>query len=717
MQSARKGCNPKVNTGRIYKNLWLPKGCYEYNNLLFTAKVRGYCTYNRGDNGDGDSIVLSKQKEVSQLSISENEIVDPNKIHYEGSEDRRSEKNATMNLYHEMFKPQNYKQAYEQIKSKAGNMTPGISGETLDGFSNDKIMKIIEAMKDRSFKFKPSRRIQIPKPNGKLRNIGIPNPIDKIVQRVIKGILERIYEPVFLNTSHGFRPDRSCHTALKYIKTWTGITWTIEGDIKGYFDNIDHKLLAQLLENKIKDKNIIDLYWKMVKAGYINNGEKEIIHSITGVPQGGVISPILSNIYLHEFDIFMEGIKREYTQEGIVSKTRTEYNNIQSLELKAKKTVNKLLKGKVNITTPEDLKDWKESLRQAKTIVKKYTAIKRKTRSKEKILTRVYYVRYADDWIVGVTGTLKVAQEIKTRVSTYLKDKLKLELNEDKTKITHMTRQRAYFLGTEIKTTDRKYTRSLRSTYFRNGKEHTRLPSTGQVKLYAPIHKLINKLKDKGFAKQVKQPGKVSYKISNNFIKKPTKILEGKTKVVPCANTKFIHMTEIQLLERYESILRGYLNWYSFTDNYSRLHRIMYILKYSLICTLARKLRLNTAKVIKKYGKDITIHIPDNNKSRTLKFPKSLKKSNVNSFKNVEFDPLESTKWKIRTISSLDKDCIICGAKDKIEMYHLRSLKNSEPRSYIEQMRAMNRKQIPVCKNCHDKIHKGEYDGIALNKM
>ena len=174
-------------------------------------------------------------------------------------------------------------------------------------------------------------------------------------------------------------------------------------------------------------------------------------------------------------------------------------------------------------------------------------------------------------------------------------------------------------------------------------------------------------------------------------------------------------MELVQLLERYEAVLRGFLNYYSFVDNYSNLHSIMYILKYSLICTIARKLRLNTSKVIKKFGKEITIWITPN-KSRTLAFPTTLKKSENNTFKISAFDPLATSKWKIRTASSLDRDCVLCGAKDRIEMHHIRSLKNSSPRSYQEQMRAMNRKQIPVCKNCHDKIHKGLYDGTALRK-
>lgn len=220
----------------------------------------------------------------------------------------------------------------------------------------------------------------------------------------------------------------------------------------------------------------------------------------------------------------------------------------------------------------------------------------------------------------------------------YLKGKLKLELNLAKTKITHMTRDQAYFLGTEIKTTDRRYASSIRSKYIRNGKVFTRLPSTGRIKMYAPIKKLIEKLKIKGFAKQVESPTTPKTVTNEKGITKLVKKGLGKPRIVPCANTRLIMLTEIQLLERYQAVLRGLLNYYSFVDNYSNLHHVMYILKYSLICTLARKFRLNTSKVIKKYGKNITIKIGD--KSKTLAFPTTLKKGPNNTFKKSQFEPL-----------------------------------------------------------------------------
>jgi group II intron reverse transcriptase/maturase len=717
MQLACKGKWSKVNSGLHVRNYGLPKGCLY--NLLWTAKGKGYATLGKNvHNGDGASIVPSilNEREVGQLKAPGELSVGSDTHSNEAGSENNGQKKTSMYLYHNMFVEQYYVNAYEAIKSKNSSMTPGLDNETLDGFSKEKIRNIIQKMKDRSFQFKPSRIKMLPKPNGKLRKIGIPSAVDKITQRVFKGIIQEIYEPIFLNTSNGFRPNKGTHTALNEIKNWTGITWTLEGDIKGFFDNIDHKILEKLLNKEVKDPNMIGLYWKMVNAGYVNSGHKEITHSITGVPQGNVISPLLSNIYLHEFDKFMESIKSEYTKKGVVSKTRDEYNEIAYKETKALNTLKKLLLEKTRIKIDTELAICRNKIRKVKVELKQYTAMKRNTPSKEKILTRVYYVRYADDWLVGVTGSKKTALEIKERISKYLKEQLKLDLNEIKTKVTHMTRSRAFFLGVEIKTTDLRYARSLRSKYMRNGKTFTRLPSTGRVKMYAPIKKLIEKLKQNGFAKEVKLPEKVGYIINKKGHKKVVKLPECRTRIVPCAQKKFIMMEISQMMTRYEAVLRGYLNYFYFVDNFSNLHHVMYILKYSLICTVARKLRLNTAKVIKKFGKEFTLQITPT-KTKTLAFPSTLKNDpEKNVFKIAEFDPMATTYWKIRTVSSLDRDCIICGAKERIEMHHIRGLKNAAPRTYLEQMRAMKRKQIPVCKQCHDKIHKGHYDCEALRK-
>jgi len=261
MQLARKSCCSKVRTCHNYKNLGLPKGCY-YDNLSYVVKARSYSTYRRMYNGNGDPIRVAETKkngEVGQLNTFEGNAAEIKNLRCMETNIKSNEKRVGM-IYNDMFNEQNYKNAYEQIKRKEGNMTEGTDKETLDGFSIAKIRKTIQSMKDRSFKFKPSRRIEIHKVNGKKRIISIPSPVDKIVQTVAKNILEVIYEPKFQESSHGFRPNRGCHTALREIKNWTGVSWAIEGDIKGFFDNINHNILADILRKEIKDQNMLDLY-------------------------------------------------------------------------------------------------------------------------------------------------------------------------------------------------------------------------------------------------------------------------------------------------------------------------------------------------------------------------------------------------------------------------------------------------------------------------
>lgn len=159
--------------------------------------------------------------------------------------------------------------AYWMLKSKPGMMTKGSDQETLDGINMSWFEKISTDLVRERYQPKPARRIYIPKANGNMRPLGIASPRDRIVQQAMKMILECKLEGSFLTTSHGFRPNRSCHTALREIRDWKGVAWFLEGDIKGFFDNIDHKILASLLEKQFKDARLMNLYWKFAKAGYM----------------------------------------------------------------------------------------------------------------------------------------------------------------------------------------------------------------------------------------------------------------------------------------------------------------------------------------------------------------------------------------------------------------------------------------------------------------
>jgi len=211
-------------------------------------------------------------------------------------------------LYRNLYNPNFYLIAYQNIYSNKGSMTKGIDGKTLDGMGMERINRIIKKLKDNSYQPNPVRRQYIPKTNGKLRPLGIPSADDKLVQEIVRMILESIYEEGFSKQSHGFRPKRSCHTALEQIqRTYTGIKWFVEGDIKGCFDNIDQHILVGILRRKIHDEQFITLIWKFLRAGYMENWIYNETYS--GAAQGSVISPILANIYMNELDVFMQAYK------------------------------------------------------------------------------------------------------------------------------------------------------------------------------------------------------------------------------------------------------------------------------------------------------------------------------------------------------------------------------------------------------------------------
>jgi group II intron reverse transcriptase/maturase len=185
--------------------------------------------------------------------------------------------------------PDLWQHAYLKIYDKPGNMTKGTDGLTIDGYSTDRAANLRELLRENRYVPTPVRRVYIPKANGKQRPLGIPGPNDKQVQEVWREILEALYEPVFSDKSHGFRPEKSCHTALDEIKhKWTGTKWFIEFDIEGFFDNIDHKILMQLLEKKIDDVKFLRVIKKMLEAGYMEDWKFH--RTPSGTPQGGILT-------------------------------------------------------------------------------------------------------------------------------------------------------------------------------------------------------------------------------------------------------------------------------------------------------------------------------------------------------------------------------------------------------------------------------------------
>ncbi|MEW6734292.1 MAG: reverse transcriptase/maturase family protein, partial [Acidobacteriota bacterium] len=338
--------------------------------------------------------------------------------------------------------PDLWMQAYANIYASNGAVTKGIDQTTQDGFSDERVNNLIKLLKEGRYFPKPSKRIFIPKANGKLRPLSIPSGDDKLVQEVVRIILEMIYEPIFSENSHGFRPGYSCHTALEHINTWTGTVWLIEFDIKGFYDNIDHTIMVQILEKKIDDARFLQIIRRMLRAGYMEDWKFHKTYS--GAPQGSIVSPILANVYLNELDNFILDLKYDRGKKRTLS---YEYRRIA----KQKEKLRKLFKGMTN----EEMKT--PSLQS---LQKEFYELEKKQRSipsgilDDHNYKRLWYCRYADDLLIGIIGPKEDAEAIKEKVEAFLKNMLKLDLSAEKTCIKHAKSEGSLFLGYDVKMVD-----------------------------------------------------------------------------------------------------------------------------------------------------------------------------------------------------------------------------------------------------------------------
>jgi group II intron reverse transcriptase/maturase len=355
-------------------------------------------------------------------------------------------------LYRQLFNPQLYLLAYGRIYANQGAMTPGATQETVDGMSQAKIGRIIDAMRHERYRFAPVRRVHIPKKNGKTRPLGLPTWSDKLVGEVVRLLLEAYYEPAFSDRSHGFRPGRGCHTALREIAhTWTGTAWFIEGDIADCFGSLDHDVMVTTLAERIHDNRFLRLVRNMLTAGYLEDWRWGA--TLSGAPQGGVASPILSSIYLHKLDEFVETVLiPEYTRGGRRARNPV-YLDLANQLAKARRLGDR--------AQARELRKQMASLPSADPVDPGYR--------------RLRYCRYADDHLLGFTGPKAEAEEIKQRLAQFLREELKLELSASKTLITHARTGAARFLGYEI-TVQHSNTKATRGRRSVNGQVALRVP-------------------------------------------------------------------------------------------------------------------------------------------------------------------------------------------------------------------------------------------------
>lgn len=562
-------------------------------------------------------------------------------------------------LHRQLYNIGLHEMAYGQIYANRGATTRGVNDNTLDGTSRKRFERTIERVKTGTYKWNPTRRTYIPKRGGKLRPLGIPTGDDKQLQTAMKILLESYYEPQFSERSHGFRQGRGCHTALIQVRQkFKGAAWFIEGDIKGCFDNIDHKTLIEILAENIKDSKFLRLVKSLLKAGYM---EKEMKYdTFSGTPQGGVISPLLANIYLNELDKWVEQelmpcYNRSHKERGR-RRSNLEYMRLHTATGRAKR--------KGDFETAKMLRKTMKTIPAQRVNDSKYRKLE--------------YIRYADDFILGFAGPKKEAEEIKERISRFLKDKLNLEMSQEKTLISHAKTKKARFLGYDIGI---QYSQSKRSV---NGKVWFGIPR----------------------------------EVVSEYVRKYTR--KGKA----THRAYMLHKSDYQIVRDYQAEYRGVVNYYCMAHNINKLSKVRWVCETSLLKTLANKHKTSVNKTAQKYantrkvGKN-TYKVFQAEQQRDGKKPLISYYGAVplkrNPLPTRIIDNLEEVHGRgFETINRLRADkCEMCGTGGPVEMHHHERMKKVHKKgkkslpAWKVKMIAMRRKTLATCWPCHYAIHNG----------
>jgi group II intron reverse transcriptase/maturase len=568
--------------------------------------------------------------------------------------------------YRQLFNPTLYLRAYSRLYRNQGAMTRGTSPETVDGMSMEKIGSIVELLRHERYRWSPVRRTYIPKSNGKMRPLGIPTWSDKLLQEVMRSILEAYYEPQFSDHSHGFRPARGCHTALSEIYfTWKGVAWFIEGDIKGCFDNIDHKTLMSIIREKIHDGRFTNLIEQVLEAGYLEAWDYR--PTLSGTPQGGVVSPILANIYLDRLDRFVAGnLIPNFTKGGRRRQPNPEYVRVMS-------RVRRLsAKG-------EDVE-----ARELRRALKRLPSID----PNDPTYRQLWYIRYADDFLLGFVGPRSEANTIKDQIKEFVHDHLKLELSDEKTLITHARTEKARFLGYDIGTAVSPSRRKL----------------NGQIELRLPAEVV------EGLCIQYMEHGK------------------------PIHRKPLTHDDDFTIVARYGSEYRGYYQYYALARNVAWMQKLGWVMRISLLRTLACKHKSTVGKMARKYRSQRV-----SEDGRILKCFKVIIRRDAQ-----DKPPLVATfggfslKWRKDAVivderrsnkvpytrteliqRLLANECELCGSREAVQVHHVAALKDLQApgrrqKPYWTQiMAARKRKTLVLCHRCHVDLHAGRLDGRA----
>ncbi len=570
-------------------------------------------------------------------------------------------------VYRQLFNKNLYLTAYGKIYRNKGASTKGVNDDTVDGMSLDKIDAIIEALRHERYQWTPAKRIYIPKRNGKKRPLGLPVWSDKLLAEVIRMILDAFYDIQFSEHSHGFRENRGCHTALQEVyHLWNGTTWIIEGDISDCFGSLSHELLLSTLSEKIHDGRFLNLMRKLLDAGYLEDWTFN--QTLSGVPQGSICSPILSNILLDKFDQFAENTLIPQYSRGKSRKNAQEYKRLLAQATQRFKTGQKEAALKIR--------------KQAQRLPSRDPH--------DPDFRRLKSIRYADDFALAFIGPKSEAEEIKRQLATFLANELKLNLSEEKTLITHARSKAAKFLGYEITTLQSDTKQSLTKA------GHKQRSINGRIGLRVPRAVLLEKCN--------------RYKRRNKAVHR----------------AKLLHESDYTIIATYQLEYRGIVNYYRLAYNLHTLQYLKWIMQQSLTKTLAAKHRISVQAVYDKYQTEMVVN------GRTYKVlqataPREGKEPLIATWGGIplEWDIKatidERIHWHWNSRSELEKRllaqvCEACGAThmtDQIEVHHIRALKDltkyegREKTWWVKTMAARRRKTLILCQTCHRDLHAG----------
>ena len=569
-------------------------------------------------------------------------------------------------LYARMLDERLFVASYVKLYSNRGAMTVGTDNEdVIDGMSLQRIRNIIQKLQNNEWKWKPVRRRYIPKANDKQRPLGVPNWSDKLVQDVMRTVLEAYYEPIFRDESHGFRPQRSCHTARNQIKhVWTGVNWFVEGDIKGCFDNIEHDELLATIGKQIRDFRFLKLLRTMLRAGYIEDWA--IKPTMSGTPQGGVISPILANIFLHELDEYVVGQLKPGFDKGERRGRNPEYGKLSNAIRRARM--------QKEYSLADTLKKQRNQIHRSNPLDSNYR--------------RLLYIRYADDFLIGIIGSKEDATDIKTKVNELLLN-LKLEMSIEKTTITHATTGYAQFLGYDI--------------YKHNGK-HPQRHLSGRIMLRVPADRMT--------------------RIRQRYTSKGKPVHRG----------YLVEATVPEIITHYDVELRGYYNYYKLAyDVSNKLNYLRYIMQTSLAKTISNKMKISVATVYRKHvvtgsnsgNRCLQARLETRKGTRFVAFGDfSLKRDMAPSHKDCDpYIPMLPTREL--TMRLYSTECELCSRLTKeLEVHHIRRMKDvrrkvkeGSKERWHEVMAYRNRKTLVVCHQCHQHIHATQRHGLLESRV